>query len=61
MKTTLNLPPILGRRQVLVLVLAALGLAGCGQTGPLYLPPPEKPAPPTKPAPSTVQQSPATK
>ncbi|MBM3361454.1 MAG: hypothetical protein FJY42_02150 [Betaproteobacteria bacterium] len=61
MQTTLNLPPILGRRQVLVLVLAGLGLAGCGQKGPLYLPPPEKPAPPTKPVPSTVQQSPATK
>jgi predicted small lipoprotein YifL len=37
-------------------LLGAL-LAGCGQTGPLYMPPPLKPAPAGK-APPTVQQPP---
>lgn len=35
------------------LVLALLALAGCGQTGPLQLPPEEAPAPVAAPPPQT--------
>lgn len=35
------------------LVLALLSLTGCGQTGPLQLPPREAPAPAVEPAPQT--------
>ena len=39
----------------LVLALTLL-LAGCGQSGDLYLPPKEQPAPPAEPQPTPEQQ-----
>lgn len=44
----------------LLLAVAIVALCGCGQTGPLYMPPENTPAPPAMPAPdASVSAQPA--
>lgn len=45
-------------RLMTAILATALGLAACGQKGPLYLPPPMTPAPAVMPSPSVAPAAP---